>query len=57
MANFSENNLNFTKPGILLTRDNPLTIEHEIYLDEAKVAGGSTLVLNKLILKIGEKPL
>ena len=56
-GNFSESNLNFTKPGTALSREKPICIEHEIYLDEAKVAGGSTLNLEKLVVKLAGKPL
>jgi len=45
-AKFNEAKFNFECAGHKLTRDQPIKIEQDIYLDEARLLNGEILVLN-----------
>lgn len=56
-AKFNEQEFDFTIGEHKLTRDKPLLIEQEIYLDEKLMMnGGEMLVLNQFILQLNGKP-
>ena len=56
-SKFSQEKLDFEHDGGCLTRDQPLKISKDIYLDDEKVMGGVDLVFKELVIKIADKPL
>ena len=63
-ACFNDDGFDFERDGAVLTRDHPITIEQEIYLDEAKVYKHLrskdkllSLILENVVIKLRDKPI
>jgi len=63
-ACFNDDGFDYERDGAVLTRDSPISIEQEIYLDEAKVYKHLrqkdkllTLILENVVIKLRDKPL
>lgn len=54
---FNEHFLDFNIEGKQLSRDNPIKLEKELYLDEQQLKNGEIVVLNSVILKLANKPI
>ena len=56
-AKFNEPSFDFEKDGQRCTRSEPITIEQELYLDEAKILNGEMLVLTQLLIRLKDRPI